>query len=145
MFKAIEDEFGEIPLAALDDQRFTGDLLAWHDKLAGRTPREADNRLAVLGGVLGWAKRRQKICRNPLADGFRRAHRSDRSEIVWNGEDIDNFIGTASPELTLALMIALFTGLRQGDILRLPGRRTTGASSQPRSQRPAGKVQWPAR
>jgi len=120
MFRAIEDEFGAAPLMALDDPRFTGDLLAWHDKLAGRTPREADNRLTVLGVVLGWAKRRQKISRNPLADGFRRAHHSDRSEMVWIEQDIENFIVVASPELMLAVMIALYTGLRQGDILRLP-------------------------
>jgi integrase len=120
MFRVIEDAFGDAPLAAVEDPRFTGDLLDWHDKIAARTPREADNRLAVLSLVLAWAKRRQKIKTNPLADGFDRAHRSDRSEIVWEEEDIERFISVASPELTMALMIALYTGLRQGDLLRLP-------------------------
>jgi len=78
------------------------------------------NRLAILSVVLTWAKRRQKIKANPLADGFERAHRSDRSDIVWEEEHIESFIRVASPELTMALMIALYTGLRQGDILRLP-------------------------
>src|SRR5690349_5135668 len=95
MLKAIEDAFGDVPLAALEDPRFTGDLLGWHDRLAAKTPREADNRLAVLSLVLAWAKRRQKIKANPLADGFERAHRSDRSDIIWEEEHIESFIRVA--------------------------------------------------
>ncbi len=120
MFRAIEDAFGDAPLAALEDPRFAGDVFNWHDQVAARTPREADNRLAVLSVILGWARRRHKIKANPLADGFERAHRSDRSEIVWEERDIEAFISVASAELIMALMIALYTGLRQGDILRLP-------------------------
>lgn len=149
MLRAIEDEFGGVPVAVLDDPRFTGDLLAWHDQLAARTPREADNRLTVLGVVLGWAKRRQKISRNPLADGFRRAHHSDRSEMVWIEQDIENFIVVASPELMLAVMIALYTGLRQGDILRLPWTAydghfiTTTVAKTSRERSRARKVEIP--
>jgi integrase len=149
MFRSIEDEFGDVPLTVLEDPRFAGDLLAWHDKLAFRTPREADNRLAVVGIVFAWAKRRQKITRNPLADGFRRAHRSDRSEIVWTEQHIESFMAAASPELTLAVMIALYTGLRQGDILRLPwtaydGRFiTTAVAKSSREGSVARKVEIP--
>jgi hypothetical protein len=89
MFRAIEDAFGDAPLAALEDPRFTGDLLDRPDKMAARTPREADNRLAVLSLVLAGAKRRQKIRVNPLADGLNRAHRIDRSEIAWEEQDVE--------------------------------------------------------
>ena len=146
MFRAIEDEFGGVPVAVLDDPRFTGDLLAWHDQLAASTPREADNRLTVLGVVLGWAKRRQKISHNPLADGFRRAHHSERSEMVWIEQDIENFIVVASPELMLAVMIALYSrGFDRATSFVCRGRLTTGTSLPPPWQRPAGNVRVPAR
>ena len=140
MFKAIEDAFGDVPLAVLEDTRFLGDLLDWHDKFAAKTPREADNRLAVLSVVLTWAKRRQKIKANPLADGFERAHRSDRWDIVWEEEHIESFIRVASPELTMALMIALYRACGRATSCVCRGRRTMAGSSQRRSRRPAGKA-----
>ena len=51
------------------------------------------------------------------ADG--RLYESDRPEIVWTAEDIRSFCGVASIELQAALLLALLTGQRRGDLLRL--------------------------
>ena len=67
--------------------------------------------------------------------------------MVWNEQDIENFIVVASPELMLAVMIALYTGLRQGDILRLPWAAydghfittTVAKTSREGSGRPQGR------
>jgi integrase len=91
-----------------------------HDRDTNQFQMTLNSYLAVISVVLGWAKRRNKIKGNPLGNGFARAHRSDRSEIIWEEGDIERFIVVASAELTMALMIALYTGLRQGDVLRLP-------------------------
>jgi hypothetical protein len=52
--------------------------------------------------------------------GFKRLHHSNRSEIIWLPENIEAFMRMAPVELQRALIIALHTGQRQGDILRLP-------------------------
>ena len=39
--KLVEDEFGDLPLAALADRRVRGEFKGWRDKF-GNTPRKAD-------------------------------------------------------------------------------------------------------
>ena len=48
-----------------------------------------------------------------------RLYESDRSEMVWTAEDIRAFCDVAALELQAALLLALWTGQRQGDLLRL--------------------------
>ena len=49
----------------------------------------------------------------------RRAYRADRSDMIWLPEHIEGFAAVASAELQQALMLALHTGQRQGDLVRL--------------------------
>jgi hypothetical protein len=50
--KKIERAFGDFPLAALSDRRTRGVLLAWRDKLAATSRRQADYTLSVLARIL---------------------------------------------------------------------------------------------
>src|SRR5690606_42019444 len=50
---------------------------------------------------------------------FRRAYASDRSDKIWLPEHIAAFMEEADVEMKLAMMLALHTGQRQGDILRM--------------------------
>jgi integrase len=63
-----------------------------------------------------------------------RLYESDRSEIVWTAEDIRAFCEVAAIELQAALLLALWTGQRQGDLLRLTWKdydaRTSGCVSR---------------
>jgi hypothetical protein len=63
-----------------------------------------------------------------VLDGFERAYASDRSDIVWLPEHIHSFLAVASPEMQLAMVLALHTGQRQGDIRRLAWSAYDGAS-----------------
>jgi integrase len=54
-----------------------------------------------------------------VLDGFERAYASDRSDIIWLPEHIEAFLRVASPEMQLAMVLALHTGQRQADIRRL--------------------------
>ena len=49
--KLIEAEFGDMPLAALNDRHVRRDFLEWRDTLAD-TPRKADYAWTVLARVL---------------------------------------------------------------------------------------------
>jgi integrase len=57
--------------------------------------------------------------KNNVLDGFERAYSSDRSEIIWLPEHVNAFLAVASSEMQLAMALALHTGQRQGDILKM--------------------------
>jgi integrase len=119
MLAAAEAEFGNMPLAALDDPRVRKGFLDWREKVARTSgEREADNRLSAISAMLTWATDRGQIVTNHLR-GFKRLYHADRSEIIWLSEHIVAFMKVASIEIQRALILALHTGQREGDLLRL--------------------------
>lgn len=115
---AIAAEYGTVPLPALEDRAFRADAIAWRDRHAKTAPRAADTRLSVLSHVLAWAVDRGALRVNVLAN-TRRIYRSDRSESIWLPAHIEAFMAAAPLELQRCLMLALHTGQRQGDLIRL--------------------------
>lgn len=67
--KAIEAEFGDFPLGALTDRRTRGEFMAWRDRLALRSRRQADYAWSVLARILSWALDRGLILANPCERG----------------------------------------------------------------------------
>jgi integrase len=116
--KAIEAEFGDFPLGALTDRRTRGEFMAWRDRLALRSRRQADYAWSVLARVLSWALDRGLILANPCEKGGR-LYRAMRTDKVWTDADEAAFLASAPPHLHLPLILALWTGQRQGDLLRL--------------------------
>lgn len=116
---AIAHEFGDFPLAALLERRAKGIFLEWRDQRAKRSRRQADYGWSVLARVLSWAHDRGLVAANPCTRGGR-LYRGTRAERVWSEADEAAFCRVASEPLRLALMLALWTGQRQGDMLRLP-------------------------
>jgi integrase len=117
IFRFWDAQYGTCPHAALEDKAFRADVIKWHDKFSEEKPREADNRVTILARVLSWGAKDGPLATNVL-DGFERAYTSDRSEIIWLPEHIDAFLEVASPEMQFAMVLALHTGQRQGDIRR---------------------------
>jgi integrase len=124
---AIEAKFGRAPIDAMADSRFSGDALEWRDEIAASKPREADNRMIVFGRLLSWAKKRQRISANVL-EGYERVYRTDRSDKIWLPKHIAAMQQAASAEFWPLFLGALFTGLRQGDLRRLPWSAYDGAA-----------------
>ena len=119
--------YGTCPYGALEDKAFRAEIIKCHDKFSEAKPREADNRVAILARVLSWAAKDGPLKANVL-DGFERAYASDRSDIIWLPEQIEAFMAVASPEMQFAMVLALHTGQRQADILRLTWSQYDGAS-----------------
>lgn len=115
--KIIENEFGSMPLGALKDPRIRGDFKAWRDRMAN-TPRAADYAWTVLARVLSVAKDRGRITVNPCERGGR-LYSGSRAENVWTENDLSKLFAHASKPMYCAVMMALWTGQRQGDLLRL--------------------------
>jgi integrase len=127
MLAAAEAEFGNMPLAALDDPRVRKDFLDWREKVSRVSgAREADNRLSAVSAMLTWAVDRGQLTANYLR-GFKRLYHVNRSEIIWLPEHIAAFMNVASIEMQRALILGLHTGQREGDLLRLPWSAYDGA------------------
>lgn len=117
-FRVIDVAWGTCPAAALTEREFRRDVLEWRDKLALRAPREADNLVSAIARVLAFGVDRGTLTSNVLAH-FSRAYRSNRSDKIWHPAQITAFNKIAAPELRAAMLLALHTGQRQGDLLRL--------------------------
>ena len=116
----IEREFANFPLSGLTDPRTRGIFKQWRDRIAtdsGR--RQADYAWTVLARVLSWGLDRGLVAANPCERGGR-LYRGSRRDNIWTADDEAAFLKAAASHLHLPLMLALWTGQRQGDLLRLP-------------------------
>ena len=118
MLSKLEAEFGTMPIRALESRKVKEVFLAYQERVGRDTPREADNRLTVLSAVLSYAGRRVRIADNPL-EGFERLHHKDRADLIWTEADVARFMRGAPVELQRALILAMHTGQRYGDLIRL--------------------------
>jgi integrase len=117
--KLIERKFGTFPLSAMTDKRTRGIFMDWRDELARASRRQADYAWVVLALIIAWAHNRGKVAANPCAKGGR-LYRGTRADKIWTDDDEAAFLAKAPAQLRLPLMLALWTGQRQGDLLRLP-------------------------
>lgn len=116
--KRIERAFADFPIRALDDTRARSVFLEWRDGLARTSLRQADYAYHTLSRILSWALKRGLIRTNPCAEGGKLYH-GTRVNKIWSDDDVARFIAIAPSHLRLAMMLALNTGQRQGDLLKL--------------------------
>jgi len=115
--RLIEDKFGTMPLKAVEDRRARGVFMEWRDSMRA-TPRAADYAWAVLARILSFGKDRAKIGTNVCERGGR-LYEARRQEKIWTDDHIGRFMEIAPRELKWALTLALWSGQRQGDLLKL--------------------------
>ena len=114
----IEKDFRTFPLAALTDKRTRGVFKTWRERLAATSRRQADYAWVVLARVLSFGLDNGLVAANPCARGGR-LYRGSRAENIWSDADEAAFLERAPAHLHLPLLLALWTGQRQGDLLRL--------------------------
>jgi integrase len=141
--KRIEKEFHDFPLSGLTDRRARGEFLAWRDRVAASSGRRlADYSWTVLARVLSWALDRGLVLANPCTRGGR-LHRATRRDNIWRADDEAAFLQHAAPHLHLPMMLALWTGQRQGDLLRLPWSAYDGRHIRLRQSKTGARVLIP--
>jgi len=140
--KLIEKEFGDFPLSALTDNRTRGIFKQWRERLALSSRRQADYTWVVLARVLSWSMDRGLVAANPCARGGR-LYRGSRAEKIWTDADEVAFLERAPAHLHLALLLALWTGQRQGDLLRLPWSAYNGTHIRLRQSKGGTRVVIP--
>lgn len=138
--RKIETQFGDLPLRALTDPRVRGDMLDWRDGMKGK--REGDYCLTVLARILSWSKDRGRITINPL-ERPGRLYSGSRAESVWSEGEVAALLAKASPAVAMPFLIALHTGQREGDILRLTWSAYDGQALQLRQSKTGRHVRVP--
>lgn len=141
--KAIEAEFGDFPISALSDRRSRGEFLAWRDRLAVKSRRQADYIYATLAAILAWAFDRGLVPMNPC-ERPGKLYRSKRVESIWTPEDEAALLAVAPERIALAFHLAIWTGQRQGDLLRLPWSAYDGQTIRLRQGKTGRRVAIPA-
>jgi integrase len=139
--KLIENEFGDMPIEGLSRPECRGDFKAWRDGMAD-TPRKADYAWTTLARVLSFAKDRGRITTNPCERGGR-IYESDRADKIWSDEQIARLQSFAPEHILPVITLALWTGQRQGDLLRLPWSAYDGLFIRLRQQKTGRRVTIP--
>lgn len=116
--RQIEAEFGDMPIKALADPRVRGEFLDWRDRLGLKSKRSADYAFSVLALILAWAYDRRKIPSNPCEKPGR-LYAGSRADDIWTEAQIDAFLKKAPKPVRLPFLLAIWTGQRQADILKL--------------------------
>jgi integrase len=140
--KIIEPAFGDFPLAALTDRRIRGIFLAWRDKLAMKSRRQADYAWQILARILSWGHDRGLVPVNPCTRGGR-LYRGSRVDQIWTADDEAAFLKSAPAYFHLPLLLALWTGQRQGDLLRLPWSAYDGTHIRLKQSKTGARVVLP--
>jgi integrase len=138
----IEKQFGDFPLAGINKEpaEARGAFLDWRDELAKKSRRQADYVWTVLSRILKWGVERGKIRINPCKDFGSRLYSGSRADKVWSEEDEAAFLAKARKHLRLPLLLALWTGQRQGDLLKLPWSAYDGKFIRLRQSKTGVKV-----
>jgi integrase len=138
----IEKDFADFPLSGLADRRTRGIFMEWRDRLATKSGRQADYAWTVLARVLSWALNRGLIAVNPCAKGGR-LYRGSRVDKIWTADDEAAFLRAAPEHLHLPLLLALWTGQRQGDLLRLTWSTYDGDTIRLQQSKTGARVSIP--
>lgn len=113
----IRDRVGTTTLDDLHRPSTRGQFKEWRDTMADR-PRTADYAWTTLARVLSFAKDRGLIAVN-IAERGGRLYAAERADHIWTEKEIAAFEFVAPPHLCLAMQVALWTGQRKGDLLRM--------------------------
>ncbi|MBX9876758.1 MAG: integrase, partial [Beijerinckiaceae bacterium] len=97
--RLIEDRFGDMEMAALEDRRVRGIFKDWRDEMK-ETPRKADYAWSVLVKLLNYAKDRGDLSVNPCDRGGRLSS-PDRTDNVWTDAHIEAFLTVAPFEVAI--------------------------------------------
>ncbi len=137
----IRDKFGSRPLFVIQDIRCRAEFKAWRDTMADK-PRAADYAWTTLARVLSFAKDRGRISVNVCERGGR-LYEADRAEKIWSEEDVSKMLALHKAEISAALLLALWTGQRQGDLLRAAWTNYDGQSLKLRQGKTGARVTIP--
>lgn len=115
-FDAAIRRFGRAhPIKSCEDRIFRSQLYDWRDTFA---PSMGRQHIYVISSVFNWAVDRGFMTDNPAA-GMKHIKKASRAEIIWTSDDVRAFREAADEPLRNATDVALWTALREVDVIGL--------------------------
>jgi integrase len=133
----IEKHFGPLSIRQFDRPAIRNDIKRWRSGYK-KTPRAADYGMQVLSRVLSFAVAEGELGQNPCF-GIPTLYRNDRSELIWTEADLAAVYAVAPPELIWAAKLAIATGLRETDLIRLSWSHVKGLAIEMRTGKSRGR------
>lgn len=130
-------DLGEMELDALKAKGARRVLLDWRDRYAA-TPRTADARMEALSRVLSWAVERDLIEANPL-EKWPRLYSVNRADVIWTKADLIKLLKGAPAPFRTAILFAILTGLRGGDLVKITWPQVGTDGIRLRTSKSSGK------
>lgn len=112
----IRGKFGTLPLHTLKTREARRYLFDWREEIGKRSLRQADYAWTVLALVLSWGKEAGHVDHNPCEKG-RRFYQGTRVDKIWTVAIEEDFYQRGPQHLSEALLLAIWTGQREGDLL----------------------------
>lgn len=127
---AIKALSGDLP----NDEWTEADVYAMRDDLWQTAPRQAELRVAILSRLFNWGAKRGYRKDNPAAD-IEKIKRKTKSYEPWTEEEIAAFYKAAPKHVADVVTMALYTGQRQGDCLKMTWGDISGGAIQVRQEK----------
>ena len=135
----IQQQFGTMSLKVLEDPRIRKDLLKWRDEIGKTSLRQADYAWSVFRRVVQFGVHNGEINQNHLSRPGR-LYKADRTDKIWLPDDVGRFLKIANNELRNSLILALHTGQRKGDLIKLSWTHYDGSTLTLRQSKTKRKV-----
>jgi integrase len=109
-----------LPASFWEDQRARRFIAEWRAQWAA-TPRKADYVVQVLSALFRWLERNGRFPRgaNPAHDIPKLWKGGQHAEVIWTREEVERWQSAPGP-IRDAFNLARLTGLRRGDLVKLP-------------------------
>jgi integrase len=117
LIERVDAKFGHLPIREFSQRGARTVIRQWRDSLLSH-PTSADRTMGVFRLVLNFAVNEEYLLRNPLAK-IQMVHSGTRRDIIWSDDQVDTFLARAPRHMSRALLLAIWTGQRQADLLSL--------------------------
>lgn len=110
---------GAAPLAVFDQRAIIKYITKYRDEIWGHSPSAADEAVFALSAFLRWAKSEGRLDWN-RCEGIPGVYERPTEARVWSVEEQSAFLADAPWPVSHFFRLALFTGLRLSDLVKLP-------------------------
>jgi len=136
------------PLHDFDLSAFdVAQIWAIRDKANTRHKRRFANYvLQVLSRLFSWGGKRGMVVGNPAAsvEQIRRPRDARKVNRAWREAEVEAVLGAAPPALLVPIALGLYTGLREGDVIRITWAAYNGQAFETRQGKTGAPIWIPA-
>jgi integrase len=118
MMKRALKRWPTVTLQQIDTRGFRANLYEWRDTFVDR-PAEGQKMIRTLSAIFNWAVDRGWLRDNPAAAMKTLYKPMRRANDIWTAPELEALLAAAEKPLREVILIALWTGLREGDVLSL--------------------------